>query len=104
MEFKDYLIFLDCLLGCRCLSSYCSYRVQAGKGFSRLSAGLGPTQNASADIFIQDNDAGDDHCIASCLENTAKFQILPEMCSLTPEQSLASERALKLLSEPLDFM
>lgn len=55
-------------------------------------------------LVIQDNDAGDDHGIASCLESTVQFQILPEMCSLTPEQSLASKGALELLSELSDLI
>lgn len=55
---------------------------QAGKGFSEHVYRLGPhTKN----IFVQDNDAGDDHYMASCSDNGAQLQILPEMCSLAPD-------------------
>lgn len=107
MQFKDYLIFKAVCwdLQHSCLSCYCSWRAQAGKGFSECVYQLGPPpQNTAAAIFIQDNDVGDDHCIASPLDNMAQFQILPEMYSLAPEQRLSSEGALKLLSELSGFM
>lgn len=54
--------------------------VKASQSMSTSLASLPPSpQNTVADIFIQDNDAGDDHCTGSRFDHMVQFLILPEI-------------------------